>query len=51
VIAAFIAECERRGMLIWISVAPVSIGYTPTLLLTASPGRDDPGSRESIPRG
>ena len=38
-------------MLIWISTAPISIGYTPTLLLTASPGRDGPRPRESIPRG
>jgi hypothetical protein len=51
VIAIFIAECERRAMLIWISAAPVSVGYTPTLLLTASPGRDGPWLRESIPKG
>jgi hypothetical protein len=51
VIATFIAERERRAALIWISAAPVSVGYTPTLLLTTSPGRDDPGSRASIPRG
>ena len=51
VIAAFIAECERRAMLIWISAAPVSVGYTPTLLLTARPGRDGPRPRTSIPRG
>ena len=38
-------------MLIWISAAPVSVGYTPTLLPTASPGRDGPGPRESIPKG
>src|SRR4051794_28292533 len=51
VIAIFIAECERRAMLIWISAAPVSVGYTPTLLLTASPGRDGPRPRASIPKG
>jgi hypothetical protein len=51
VIAIFIAECERRAMLIWISAAPVSVGYTPTLLPTARPGRDGPRPRASIPRG
>jgi hypothetical protein len=38
-------------MLIWISMAPISTGYIPTLLLTASPGRDGLGPREAIPRG
>jgi len=38
-------------MLIWISTAPVSVGYTPTLLPTARPGRDGPRPRASIPRG
>jgi hypothetical protein len=51
VIAIFIAERERSAMLIWISTASVSVGYTPTLLPTASPGRDGPWPRESIPKG
>jgi hypothetical protein len=51
VIATFIAGCGRRAMLIWISMALISIGYTTTLLLTASPGRDGPRPRASIPKG
>jgi hypothetical protein len=51
VIAAFITYRKRRGMLIWISAAPIPIGYAPTLLLTASAGRDGSGPRESVPKG
>ena len=37
-------------MLIWISAAPIPIGYTPTLLLTASPGRDGRVAFHDLPR-